>query len=99
MKKQVIAAAIVLMASSVSSVQAGEVLNADASILPFANSILGKSQRLPGAVSNDQPNVDRSLALFANSILGKSQRLSEATSNDKPNVDASLGLFATSILN
>lgn len=62
MKKTTQIAAVILMASAMSSAHAD-------SIRPFANSLLGKSERQAGAVSNDKPDVDKSLALFASSIL------------------------------
>lgn len=98
MKKQILTAAIVLMATNLSNVYADNTLSADASIQPFSNSLLGKWQPLPGAVSNDVPDVDRSLALFADSILGKRKAHQSAVSNDKPDVDRSLALFAGSII-
>lgn len=98
MKKQVIAIAV-LLASGITSAQAGETPSVDKSVAQFANSILGTWQPAPGSVSNDQPDVDKSLGLFASSILGGAKRLPEAVSNDKPDVDKSLALFASSILN
>ncbi|MDR5171974.1 hypothetical protein ACW4YW_06225 [Methylobacillus pratensis] len=91
MKKTTQIAALILMASAMSSAHAD-------SIRPFANSLLGTWKPLPEAASNQRPDVDQSLSLFANSLLGKSERQAGAVSNDKPDVDKSLALFASSIL-